>query len=58
MQTIPADKELAAYLKGRRDEANATLQVLEIVRRLGYLDFDTCGILIDYLARIDKRGTK
>lgn len=56
MQTTPADNELAAYYKGRRDEANETLKVIDIVRRLGYLDFNTCGILIDYLARIDKRG--
>jgi hypothetical protein len=58
MRTIQADEELTAYLKGRRDEANETLRVLEIVRRLGYLDFDTCGTLIDYLARIDRRPMK
>jgi len=58
MLTIHPDKELAAYLKGRRDEANETLRVLEIVRRLGYLDIETCGKIIDYLARIDKRPIK
>lgn len=58
MQTIQADKELATYLKGRRDEAIATLEVLEILTRLGHLDLKTSGILIDFLAKIDKRRNK
>lgn len=42
------------YLRGRFDEAKETLRVIEIVRRLGYLEFDQCLKLIDYLETIER----
>lgn len=52
---ILSDNELAAYNRGRRDEYNATLKVLEMMRVFGYLSVDECNRLIDYLAVVDRR---
>jgi len=56
MPTTQLDKELAAYLRGRRDELNDVYRVLETVRRWGYLDIDTCSRIIDHLSKIDRRA--
>jgi hypothetical protein len=54
MQTL-SDKELAAYLKGRRDEQSAIIKELENIRRLGFLDLTQCRIILDNLSVIDQR---
>jgi len=55
MPMTQLDKELAAYLRGRRDELNDVYKVLEIVRRYGFIDIDTCVKIIDHLSKIDRR---
>jgi hypothetical protein len=54
MQT-QSDKELAAYLKGRRDEQSAILKQIENIRRLGFLDLTQCRLIIDNIVTIDQR---
>jgi hypothetical protein len=54
MQTL-SDKELAAYLKGRRDEQNAIIKELENIRRLGLIDLTQCRLIMDNLIVIDRR---
>jgi hypothetical protein len=56
MPTTQLDKEIAAYIRGRRDELNDVYKVLEIVRRYGHIDLDTASIIIDYLSRVDRRA--
>lgn len=56
MPTTQLDRELAAYLRGRRDELNDVYKVLEIVRRLGFIDVNTANSIIDHLARVDRRA--
>ena len=51
---IPSDK-VAAYIKGRRDEQNAIVSVLDLLRIQGFLGVDTCNILLDYINKIDQR---
>jgi hypothetical protein len=58
MQQTQLDRELAAYLRGRRDEMKDTYQVLEVVRRLGFIDLDTAATIIDYLAKVDRRANE
>lgn len=50
------DRELAAYIRGRRDELNDVYKVLEIVRLHGFIDVDSCMKIIDYLSRVDRRA--
>jgi hypothetical protein len=58
MQTNQLDNELAAYIRGRRDETKDVYKVLEIVRRLGHIDTETASIIIDHLSRIDRRANQ
>jgi len=58
MQGTQLDRELAAYLRGRRDEMNDVYQVLEVSRKLGYINLDTATNIIDLLARVDRRATQ
>jgi hypothetical protein len=51
---IPSDK-VAAYIKGRRDEQNAIVSVLDLLRIQGFLNIDTANILLDYINKIDQR---
>lgn len=50
-----SDSQLTAYLHGRRDEQDDTVAVLEQMKELGYVSLDVFTIMIDYLARVDRR---
>ena len=49
------DDELRAYNKGRRDEELAIVSVIEKMHQVGYVSEDFMAILIDYMAKIDRR---
>jgi hypothetical protein len=55
MPTTQLDRELAAYLRGRRDETKDIYNILERLRRLGLLELDQCSVIIDYMSRVDRR---
>ena len=52
---IQADKELRAYIQGRREELHDTHRVLEVVRRLGFINTETAQMIMDYLYKVDRR---
>jgi|688.fasta_scaffold1088234_3 hypothetical protein len=54
MQTL-SDKELAAYLKGRRDEQKAIIKELDNIRRLGLIELTQCKLILDNMSVIDQR---
>lgn len=56
MPTTHLDNELAAYIRGRRDQTNDVYKALEVVRRLGYIDLNTASVIIDHIAHIDQRA--
>jgi hypothetical protein len=49
------DDELKAYNKGRRDEQAAIVDLMERMNKVGYVSEDFMAILVDYLAKIDRR---
>jgi hypothetical protein len=57
-QQSSTDREARAYIQGRRDEQKDIYKALEAIRSLGFLDVNTCKIIIDHLAKIDQRENK
>lgn len=47
------DNELAAYLRGQRDELNNVHNILNNMLELHQIDKATVAIIIDYLAKIN-----
>ena len=52
--TIPADN-YEAYNKGRRDEFNAVVSIIDLMRIQGFLSIDICSLMLDHLDRVDRR---
>ena len=52
--TIPSDN-YEAYNKGRRDEMNAIISVIDLMRIQGFFDVALCNIMLDHIDRIDRR---
>ena len=51
---IPSDK-LAAYIKGRRDQAKATESIIEALRLARVIDISTGHMILNELNTIDQR---
>jgi hypothetical protein len=54
-RTILADKELALYNQGRRQEQKAVESTLEVLTLQGLLDPATLNLLIEEISKIDRR---
>lgn len=54
MQTL-SDNELAAYIRGRRDEQKEMIKQLENIRRMGFLDLTQCKLILDNMIVTDQR---
>jgi hypothetical protein len=57
-RTTLLDNELAIYLRGRRDEQNATSDALNLLRVQNLLDVATCNLILEYLDTLDRRPRK
>jgi protein-arginine kinase len=58
MQMTLPDSSYAAYIKGRRDEQAATVNVMEYLRIQGLLDIATCQMILTDLDKVDRRIRK
>lgn len=54
MPATQFDKEVQAYMRGRKDELHEVYRVLEICRRFGHIDLDTASKIIDHLNRVER----